>query len=74
MSTRELIRIEIDKVPDEALDELYGLIKLLTAAKPAKQPGIMEKLRAIRIDAPPDFASNLDQYMSGEKRVGTDVS
>jgi hypothetical protein len=29
----------------------------------------MSKLKSVKIDAPEDFAANLDLYMSGEKRV-----
>lgn len=44
----------------------------LSSDKPA-QPGIMSKLKRVKINAPADFASNLDLYLSGEKRVGEDV-
>jgi hypothetical protein len=33
----------------------------------------MATLRAIQIDAPPDFAANLDLYVSGEKHVEPDL-
>jgi hypothetical protein len=33
------------------------------------RPGIMAKLKSIKIEAPADFAANFDQYASGEKRV-----
>jgi hypothetical protein len=33
----------------------------------------MATLRDIKIDAPPDFAANLDQYVSGEKRAEPDL-
>jgi hypothetical protein len=74
MSTRELIRAEIDHIPDDRLSELYRLIQHFqeTRAAPPK-PGILAKLRTITIQGPPDFAANLDLYLSGEKRVGEDV-
>ena len=74
MSTRELIRAEIDRLPDDRLGELYRLIQGLRKAdaEPPK-PGILAKLRTITIAGPPDFAANLDLYLSGEKRVGEDV-
>jgi hypothetical protein len=34
---------------------------------------LMAALRDIHIDAPPDFAANLDLYVSGEKRVEPDL-
>ncbi len=33
----------------------------------------MSKLKSIKIDAPEDFANNIDQYVSGEKRVEPDI-
>src|SRR5262249_62140414 len=73
MSTRELIHAEIANVSEEHLEELYGPIQRFTASKAATQGGIMAKLRGIRIEAPADFATNLDLYLSGEKRVSEDV-
>lgn len=70
MTTLELIHHEIEKLPPEKLDELYVLIRGLTVAEPAPRArGIMEKLREIQIEGPPDFSTNLDAYLSGEKRV-----
>jgi hypothetical protein len=34
----------------------------------------MTKLRQIQIDAPEDFAVNLDLYLSGEKHASTNLS
>ncbi len=74
MSTRELIRAEIDHVPDDRLGELYRLIQGFQEAPDAPpKPGILAKLRTINIVGPPDFAANLDLYLSGEKRVGEDL-
>jgi hypothetical protein len=74
MSTRELIRAEVDHIPDDKLGELYRLIQHFQEARaePPK-PGILEKLRTITIQGPPDFAANLDLYLSGEKRVGENL-
>jgi len=74
MMTRELIQAEIGKVPEDRLDELYALIRSFVASKAGSpRPGIMAKLQQVRIEAPADFAANLDLYLSGEKRVGEDV-
>lgn len=74
MTTRELIQAEIANVPDENLEELYRLLRRFTAPKEVPpEPGIMTKLRGLQIEAPEDFATNLDLYLSGEKRVGEDV-
>ena len=68
MTTRELIESELQHVPDERLDVLYGIVKQF-AGPNAPESGILARLRAIQIDAPPDFSTNLDLYVSGEKRV-----
>jgi hypothetical protein len=74
MSTRELIRAEIDHVPDDRLGELYGLIQSFQEAHAAPpKSGILAKLSAITIQGPPDFAANLDIYQSGKQCVGEDV-
>ena len=74
MTTRELIQAEIGKIPEDRLGELYALIRSFVASQAASRPGgIMAKLREVRIEAPPDFAANLDLYLNGEKSVGEDV-
>lgn len=73
MTTRELIQAEIANVPEEKLDELYRLVQHFTSAQTTPSQSIMAKLREIRIDAPADFATNLDLYVSGEKNGDTDV-
>ncbi len=74
MTTKERIKEAIDNVEDETLDELYSLIRTFLANKmtPPKT-GIMTKLNRIKIEAPADFSANLDQYLSGEKRVEDNV-
>lgn len=37
---------------------------------PPQQTGLLSKLRQIKIEAPEDFSTSLDAYMSGEKRIG----
>jgi len=64
MTTRELIGAEIEKVPEDRLDELYDVVRSFTAPTASSSPrGIMAKLREVRIDGPPDFAANLDLYL-----------
>ena len=73
MSTKELIQAELDNLNDEDLETLYALIKQFIQSKHHAQPrSLMAALRGIQIDAPPDFAANLDLYVSGEKRVEPD--
>ena len=71
MISKELIKIEIEKVPEDRLDELYSVVKRY-AEPPGNGDGksLMSKLREIAIEAPEDFAENIDLYLSGEKTVG----
>jgi hypothetical protein len=70
MTTKELIQAEIDRVSEQDLDELYKLVKDFTQSKQQDQKrSLMSKLRNIKIDAPEDFSTNFDLYMSGEKRA-----
>ena len=70
MSTKELIQAELDTLSDEDLEALYAVIKhFIQSKRHAKPRSLMTALRDIQIDAPPDFAANLDQYVSGEKGV-----
>lgn len=68
MTTKELIHAELDQLSEENLSQLYVIIKGLNEP-PTRAPGILSKLKRIRIDAPADFAENLDLYASGEKHV-----
>ena len=73
MTTKELIQTEIETLSDEELDELYTVIKQFTQSKRhAKPQSFMAKLKRIQIEAPEDFAANLDLYVSGERRVEPD--
>ena len=70
MSAKERIQTVLEGVAEENLEELYDVVREFAAAHNGKKsPGIMEKLRRVKIQAPADFATNLDQYTSGEKRV-----
>jgi hypothetical protein len=71
MTLKELIYAEINKIEEDNLDELYQFVKQLAIAKSAAKPktGILNKLKRIKIQAPVDFAANIDQYMNGEKNL-----
>lgn len=70
MVTKEEIKSEIEKVPDERLPELYQIVKRFAHPKPdSSKQTLMSKLRRIRINAPPDFSENIDLYLSGEKTI-----
>jgi len=71
MTLKELIYAEINKVEEDNLDELYEFVKQFANTKSTAKPktGILNKLKRIKIQAPVDFATNIDQYMSGEKNL-----
>jgi hypothetical protein len=70
MVTKEEIKSEIEKVPDERLPELYQIVKGFTQPKPdSSKPTLMSKLRRVRIGGPPDFSENIDMYLDGEKTI-----
>lgn len=74
MTTRELIQAEIDNLDDADLKELYVLVQDFVQSRQKSKPqSLMAKLKAIKIEAPEDFAANLDLYLNGEKRVESDL-
>jgi len=79
MTPLERIQAEIGRIPEDRLDELYGMIRQFAGTQPhasqpsEAKPGIMARLREVQIEAPPDFAANLDLYLSGEKSVDETV-
>ncbi len=63
MTTKELVKAEIDNIPEADLDELYQMIQGFMQSKVTdEEKGLMARLRRIRIDAPEDFAANFDQH------------
>ncbi len=70
MNTKELIEAKIQMMDEAQLAALYPIIeRIAKTEKPKENLGTLEKLRRIKIDAPEDFATNLDLYASGEKSV-----
>lgn len=70
MTTRELIVKELGTLNEEDLSELYAILKrFIESKRRAAPPSLMSRLKRIKIDAPPDFATHLDLYTSGEKSV-----
>jgi len=74
MITREMLHNEIDSLPDSVLDEAYRLVKRLSPRQ-ATDSGqtLMSRLREVTIQGPTDFAADLDLYLSGEKRIESDL-
>ena len=68
MNTKQLILDELNKLEEESLQELYGLIKNFANNKTSeKKQGALAKLKKIKIQAPVDFAANIDLYLKVEK-------
>jgi len=63
MTTKELIQAEIDKIPEQELNELYQLIKDFTNKKNSNKKGILSQLKQIKIQGPTDFSVNFDKYL-----------
>ena len=71
MVTKEIIKSEIERVPEERLEELYEVVKIYSRTETESNGGtLFSKLRNITIDGPEDFSENLDLYLSGEKTIG----
>jgi hypothetical protein len=70
MTTKELINTEIEKLREDELKKVYGVVRSLAESKAGEpKPSFMSLLKRIQIEAPEDFAANLDLYVSGEKSV-----
>ena len=70
MVTKELIKKEIENLPEENLDGVFKIIKDFEQfQKISNKRSFMFKLRNIKIDGPKDFSKNIDVYISGEKNV-----
>jgi hypothetical protein len=68
MVTRELLQAEIAKLNDTQLEEVYTLLQRYVESKTASQKSsFLADLSQIKIQAPPDFSTNWEQYASGEK-------
>jgi DNA polymerase/3'-5' exonuclease PolX len=73
MTLKDLIYAEIDKLEEQNLTELYVVIQNFAQIKsPQSKTGVLQKLKQIKIQAPEDFAANLDLYLSGDKQLADD--
>jgi hypothetical protein len=70
MATREEIKSEVEKVPEQRLEELYRVVKTFSQdeASGAKD-SFLSRLSRIQIEGPEDFAANFDLYLNGEKSI-----
>ena len=61
MFTKEEVKSEVEKVPEERLAELYQIVKRFAQSRPvSSEPTLMAKLRRVRINAPSDFSENIN--------------
>ncbi len=71
MNIREEIVEKIRQIPENRLPEFYKVVEGFVEKE--MKPSLMERLRKIKIDAPPDFSRNIDLYMSGEKKIDESI-
>lgn len=72
---RSLIKAEIDNIDEKYLDEIYNYILTkqdIREISTSVKQSLMSKLRAIKIEAPEDFAGNFELYLRGEQ-IETDI-
>lgn len=70
MVTKEIIKSEIERVPEERLEALYEVVKIYSRTRTESNDGsLLSKLGNITVDGPEDFSENLDLYLSGEKTM-----
>ena len=65
MTIQEEIKAEVDILDKDSLEALYKIIRLLKI-KTQKPPSLMDKLKTVHINAPKDFAQNIDNYLNRE--------
>jgi len=71
MTTKERLQAELEHLSEDDMAELLRVIQQSRArVREGAKTGLLSKLRQVRINAPEDFAANLDQYASGERRIG----
>ena len=63
MTILDKIQTDLEQLSETELVRLYAVIQEMRT-KPKGQPmSLMAKLRSIKIDAPEDFAANVDDYL-----------
>lgn len=70
MVTREKVIEELEKTPDEHLDEVYRVIKTLETNGTREEAGetVMSQLRKIKISASPDLSIKANFYSLDRSR------
>ena len=69
MTKRQQVHAVIKKVPDEKLGEVLDYIRGVSKRRVAKvkerKPNLMEELRKIQFEGPPDLSENWEKYAYG---------
>lgn len=71
MNIREEIVAKIQKLPENVLPEVFEFVEKMENSE--EKPGLLKRLQKIKIQAPPDFAENIDLYMNGEKSIEENI-
>lgn len=71
MNIREEIVAKVQVLPESILPEVFEILEKIELKQ--NKPSLMERLRKIEIDAPPDFSRNIDLYLSGEKKIDENI-
>lgn len=67
MTIREEIVTKVQNLPESVLPEVYEFVEKIEEKE--EKSGLLRRLQKIKIEAPPDFAENIDLYMNGEKSI-----
>lgn len=74
MTTKERVEAQLSKLNENEMNQLLKIIEQMAQSRDQpiepQKPGLLSKLKQIKIEAPEDFAANLDAYMNGEKQLG----
>jgi hypothetical protein len=67
----QVIQTNVRSLPLDQQQQVLDFVEFLAQKMQAepKKPGALSKLKKIKIQAPSDFARNLDQYLSGERTL-----
>ncbi len=72
MNIKQLIYEEIGKIEEAKLAELYEIVKDFSQSQSTEKPSLFRKLKQVKIEGPVDFATNVDLYLNGEKKIDGD--
>ena len=74
MTTKERVVAQLSHLDEDKMNRLLKIVEHMAQKESQpyspRKPGLLSQLKQIKIEAPEDFAANLDAYMSGEKRIG----